>query len=63
MYATGEAVALDLIEAHKWFIISGEAGFEAGRSNSVRSDAQLGLMQVAEAKRRAKEWTKRTPRA
>jgi TPR repeat protein len=56
LYATGEGVATDAIEAHKWFIIASEGGDEAGKKNSIRSEASLSPAQVKEAQRRANDW-------
>lgn len=56
MYATGDGVALDPVEAHKWLILAAKAGDAAAKANYARSEAQLGLMQIAEARRRALAW-------
>lgn len=56
MYATGDGVAIDPIEAHKWLILAAGAGDSAATANYPRSEAQLGLMQIAEARRRANAW-------
>lgn len=53
MYVTGDGVALDPVEAHKWLILASKAGDAAAIANYSRSEAQLGLMQIAEAQRRA----------
>jgi TPR repeat protein len=59
MYATGDAVAKDPIEAHKWLVIAANAGDETATANCTFSQDQLGLMQIAEAQRRATEWINR----
>lgn len=56
MYATGDGVAVDPIEAHKWLILASRAGDAGATANYSRSEAQLGLMQIAEAKRRSDVW-------
>jgi TPR repeat protein len=56
LYVTGDGVALDPIEAHKWLILASKAGDAAAMGNYARSEAQLGLMQIAEAQRRAIAW-------
>ncbi|MDR7308528.1 tetratricopeptide repeat protein [Rhodoferax saidenbachensis] len=56
MYVTGDGVALDPIEAHKWLILASKAGDSGAIANYSRSEAQLGLMQIAEAQRRADIW-------
>ena len=56
MYVTGDGVALDPVEAHKWLILASAAGDSAAMANYSRSEAQLGLMQIAEARRRADAW-------
>lgn len=53
MYVTGDGVALDPIEAHKWLILASTAGDAGATANYSRSESQLGLMQIAEAQRRA----------
>jgi TPR repeat protein len=58
LYVTGDGVALDPIEAHKWLILASKAGDAAAMGNYARSEAQLGLMQIAEAQRRAAGWIK-----
>jgi TPR repeat protein len=56
LYVTGDGVALDPVEAHKWLILASKAGDAAAMGNYARSEAQLGLMQIAEAQRRAIAW-------
>lgn len=56
MYATGEGVALDPIEAHKWLLLAAQGGDESGQANFVHSESRLGLMQITEARRRADAW-------
>jgi TPR repeat protein len=56
MYATGEAVANDPIEAHKWFAIAAQGGDPAAKANLGRSESQLTLAQIAEGQRRAAQW-------
>jgi TPR repeat protein len=53
MYANGEAVALDPLEAHKWFILAAKGGDSAGIANCQRSEARLESPQLIEAQRRA----------
>jgi TPR repeat protein len=57
MYASGEAVALDPIEAHKWFILAANAGDVAGKANCEHSEAELDVRRVTEAQRRANAFT------
>ncbi|MFY8042981.1 MAG: tetratricopeptide repeat protein, partial [Rhodoferax sp.] len=56
MYATGDGVALDAIEAHKWLALAAGAGDASAKLNFAHSEAQLGLMQLAEARRRLAAW-------
>lgn len=56
MYAKGDGVALDPIEAHKWFLIAAGRGDEIARTNLVHSEALCSAVQVAEGVRRASQW-------
>ncbi len=56
MYATGEGVAADPIEAHKWFALAKAAGDKVSAQNLQRSREQLSPAALAEAERRVLAW-------
>ncbi|MGI8526458.1 MAG: hypothetical protein ACR2K5_09830 [Pseudolabrys sp.] len=63
MYASGRDVALDLVEAHKWFNIAASRGnADATRLRreiaEQMSDAEIGI-----AQRAARDWLKANPQA
>ena len=55
-YATGEGLPLDLVEAHKWFVVAARSGHRASIENLKRSTVALNPQQIAEAERRAQAW-------
>ena len=56
LYASGDGVAFDPIEAHKWFVIAALAGDQAALQNRQRSASLIPAGQRTEAERRATEW-------
>ena len=63
MFSSGRDVALDMIEAHKWFNIAAMRGnTDAGRLRreiaEQMSDAEIGV-----AQRAARDWLKANPQA
>jgi TPR repeat protein len=66
MYANGEGVPQDDVEAHMWFNLAASAITSEIRDNAVRArDQAAGLMnptQIAEAERLAREWDAAHPR-
>jgi TPR repeat protein len=56
LYATGDGVAIDPIEAHKWFAIASLAGDHAASQNRQRSAGLITTGQRAEGERRARDW-------
>jgi uncharacterized protein len=56
LYASGDGVATDPIEAHKWFAIAAAHGDAAARTNLQRSQTLCGSAQLAEGLRRARQW-------
>jgi hypothetical protein len=58
LYATGDSVAVDPVEAHKWFAIAASQGDSAAVANLQRSQALCGAAQSSEGSRRAKNWEK-----
>ncbi len=61
MYANGQGVPQDNVEAHMWFnLAAAQSSGEEGERYVLHSDLTSELMtadQVAEAQRRAREWT------
>lgn len=55
-YATGDGVALDVIEAAKWFELAALGGDAAASANWERARKTLSPAQQTEADRRAQEW-------
>ena len=56
-YATGDGAALDPIEACKWIELAATRGDKAAVANRERARRILSPIQLAEAERRATEWT------
>ena len=56
MYANGRGVTQDYIIALKWWSISASNGFEQAREGIVQVKKEMTPAQIAEAKKRAKEW-------
>ncbi|MBC7916701.1 MAG: SEL1-like repeat protein [Rhodoferax sp.] len=57
-YAKGEGVALDPIEAHKWFLIASRLGDAAAAANLAHSTKLVADAPAREARRRAEIWFK-----
>ena len=53
LYAQGDIVPLDLVEALKWFLAAAEAGDTAAKANVEQAIAMMDRTQVLEARRRA----------
>jgi hypothetical protein len=56
MYATGDGVAEDRIEAARWFCCANSLGDSPGKSNWERAQTLFTTAQLQEAGRRAKCW-------
>jgi TPR repeat protein len=56
LYATGDGLAQDPIEAHKWFAIAAENGDASAKANAARCAGINSGPAVAEALRRAAAW-------
>jgi TPR repeat protein len=56
LYVTGDGVAQDPIEAHKWFQIASQRGDTSAQANLAKSESALSLLQIKEAQRRANQW-------
>lgn len=55
-YATGAGVALDPIEAHKWFYLASKGGDQSAVANLARSETLIAESARREALRRAHTW-------
>lgn len=56
-HSTGSGgVALDLIEAHKWFNLAAMSGLRAGQAARAEIADDMTAREVAEAQRRARAW-------
>ncbi|MBK7003385.1 MAG: SEL1-like repeat protein [Rhodoferax sp.] len=56
MYAMGQAMEQDLVEAHKWFFIANENQHPSAKANLAHSLTLMEPDQVTEAQDRAKRW-------
>lgn len=56
MYGTGRDVALDLVEAHKWFNLAALRGNEAARRFRQDISHDMTRREIAEAQKRARQW-------
>lgn len=62
-YATGTAgVAIDLIEAHKWFNLAAVAGLHAAHGARAEVAEDMTAREIAEAQRQARAWLGTTQR-
>ena len=59
IYSTGRDVAVDLIEAHKWFNLAAMRGNEAAKQYRLDLARELTKADVALAQKRASEWLKK----
>ncbi len=59
IYSTGRDVAVDLIEAHKWFNLAAMRGNEAAKQYRLDLARELTKADVALAQKRAREWLKK----
>ena len=56
MYANGQGVPQNHVQAHKWFNMAGAGGVEDGRKNRDIVATKMTPAQIAEAQRLALEW-------
>lgn len=56
MYAAGREVAMDLIQAHKWFNLAAMRGNKEARSYRSEIAREMTRSEVATAQKRAREW-------
>lgn len=63
MYSSGAGVAIDLIEAHKWFNIAAMRG--CGEAAAMRREIaeQMQDAEIGRAQRAARDWLKLHPQA
>jgi uncharacterized protein len=52
----GHGVAIDMIEAHKWFNLAAVAGHEEAAWSRADISEEMTAREIAEAQRRAREW-------
>lgn len=62
MYAQGQGVAPDAIEAHKWFVLAAAQDYPNARKFQETLERRMSAAQKAEGQRRAKEWYERNSR-
>ena len=56
-YSTGSGgVAVDLIEAHKWFNLAALNGSERGQESRADIAEEMSAREIAEAQRQARAW-------
>ena len=56
MYANGEGVPQDYVQAHMWFNLAASKGNENGRKNRDIIAKKMTPVQITEAQRIAREW-------
>jgi len=63
LYSTGDAeIAIDLVEAHKWFNLAALKGNEDAQQWRADVAEDMTARQVAEAQRQARAWLQATER-
>jgi TPR repeat protein len=61
-YSTGRGgVAVDLIEAHKWFNLAALSGSIRGQECRAEISLEMTAREIAEAQRQARSWLGTTP--
>lgn len=56
IYSTGQAGAIDLVQAHMWFNLAATRGSEAAKDCRREIADQLSKDDIAQAQKRAREW-------
>lgn len=56
LYATGQGVDIDLVEAHKWFNLASVRGIRRALIDRAELARDMSPSEVAEAQRQAREW-------
>ena len=59
MYCSGREVALDLVEAHKWFNLAALRGNDAAKHYRQELAREMTKAEVGIAQKRAREWLSR----
>ncbi|MEM7767063.1 MAG: hypothetical protein AAF253_06205 [Pseudomonadota bacterium] len=57
-YSLGEAVATDLVAAHKWFNLAAAKGVEEAKTLRQEMADQMSETEIREAQKAAREWLK-----
>jgi TPR repeat protein len=61
-YSTGRGgVAVDLVEAHKWFNLAALSGSIRGQECRAEISLEMTAREIAEAQRQARSWLGTTP--
>ncbi|MGE3745360.1 MAG: hypothetical protein AB7G25_06565 [Sphingomonadaceae bacterium] len=55
-YSCGSGVAVDLVEAHKWFNLAAVGGDERGQQLRAEVAEEMTAREIAEAQRQARAW-------
>lgn len=55
-YSCGSGVAIDLIEAHKWFNLAAVNGDQRGQALRAEIAEEMTAREIAEAQRQARAW-------
>lgn len=56
IYCSGRGVALDLVEAHKWFNLAAARGSDDARRYRTEIARELSRTEISDAQRRARAW-------
>ena len=56
MYAEGQGVVQDYVQAHMWYNLAASQGVDTARKNRVSIERRMTPQQIAEAQRLAREW-------
>ena len=63
VYSTGRGgVAVDLVEAHKWFNLAALSGCTRGQQCRAEISVEMTAREIAEAQRQARAWLSETGR-
>lgn len=56
MYCTGREVALDLVEAHKWFNLAALRGNEEAKLYRTELSREMTRAEIGQAQKAARQW-------
>jgi len=63
LYSSGDhGIALDFVEAHKWFNLAAQKGSAAAQRCRGELAVEMSRSEIAEAQRQARAWLARTER-